>query len=93
MTETDHTHLTSADVEEQPGPRPDWFRAYINNPNHTDEKGSRKPQLLGGGSKKHCEEVLREYRKKHFAATQWQAKIVPIDPDKLGISEFKVQFD
>lgn len=92
-TTTEHTHLTDEDVRQQPEFRLPWFRVYINNPNHTDESGNWKPQLLGGGRREHCEKVLAAYRKKNFRATQWQAKFVEIDPDKLGMGELKVTFD
>lgn len=90
-TSTDHTHLTDADVETQEETAKPWFRVYIDNPNHVDETGRRKPMLLGGGSRKHCERVLKNYRKANFAATQWPSKIVEISPSELG-KDPKVSF-
>lgn len=91
-TTTDHTHLTDADVEAKEETGKPWFRVYIDDPNYVNERGERVPKLLGGGSRKHCERVLKAFRKKNFAATQWQSKFVEIPKSDLG-KEPKVVFD
>ena len=63
--------------------RNEWCRAYLDAPDYRDGNGRRIPKLLGGGSRAHCERLIREYRKKNFKATQWPAKIVEVtDPGK-----------
>lgn len=87
----EHTHLTKDDVEAQEETAKPWFRVYIDHPDYLNERGERVPKLLGGGSREHCERVLREYRRKNFQATQWPSKIIEIPEDMKG-KEPKVSF-
>lgn len=91
MTTESHSHITDDDVTRQPEADGRWYRCYIDHPNYLNESGVRVPKLLGGGSREHCERVLKEYRKKNFAATQWPSKIVEIAEPERG-KEPKVSF-
>jgi hypothetical protein len=90
-THTDHTHLEDSDVEAQEPIRP-WCRVFIDDPNYLNERGERIPRMLAGGSREHCESVLKEYRRTNYKATQWPSKIIELTEDQIG-KEVKVVFE